>query len=97
MCFSAEADLAIGVVVTAIGIDAVHHNDRRHLTPLATLPVVFGLHQLTEVFVWLGLDGRLPADVATTATSIYLTVALVFLPVFIPVATSLAGQPAAGR
>jgi hypothetical protein len=40
-------------VVTAIGVDANRHLRGRssHLL-LATLPVVLGVHQLVEAFVW---------------------------------------------
>ena len=57
MCFSAEADLAAGVVVTVIGVDAIRRRTPKEL-PLAALPLLFGIHQLVEAFVWWGLAGK---------------------------------------
>ena len=61
MCFSAEADLVAGVVVTAIGIDAIQRVHSRKEVPLAALPLLFGVHTLIEAFVWWGLEGKVPA------------------------------------
>ena len=43
ICFSPEGDLAGGLVVTAIGVDACRHlRGRNNLLLLAALPVVLG-------------------------------------------------------
>jgi hypothetical protein len=87
MCFSPQADVVGGVVVTAIGVDAYRHLRGRndHLL-LATLPVLLGVHQLDEVFVWWGLEDRVPHVVGRVALWIYLLIAFVVLPIFVPVA-----------
>ena len=85
MCFSAEADLVAGVVVTAVGIDAIQRVRAPKEIPLAALPLLFGLHQLTESFVWWGLAGRVPACVGHGATWLYLVVAFA-LPLWVPLA-----------
>ena len=86
MCFSPQADLVGGVVLAAIGIDAVRHVDRRagHLA-LAALPLLLAAHQLDESLVWWGLQGNVPAAVGQVATWIYLLFAFVVLPVYVPV------------
>ena len=86
MCFSPQADLVGGVVLAAIGIDAVRHVDRRagHLA-LAALPLLLAAHQLDESLVWWGLQGHLPAAVGQVATWVYLLFAFVVLPVYVPV------------
>jgi hypothetical protein len=90
MCFSAQADLVGGVVVGAIGIDVLRHVDgRRAYLGLAVLPLMLGLHQLDEAFVWWGLQGHVSVQLGTIATWIYLLFAFVVLPVFIPVAVML--------
>jgi hypothetical protein len=87
MCFSAQADLVGGVVVGAIGIDVFRHVDgRRAYLGLAALPLMLGLHQLDEAFVWWGLQGHVSTRVGTIATWMYLLFAFVVLPVFIPIA-----------
>ena len=89
MCFSPQADLIGGAVICGIGVDALRHVDRRpsHIA-LATLPVVFGAHQIVEAFVWFSLQGHVPAGLGRTALWIYLIVAFVFLPIFVPIAVA---------
>lgn len=87
MCFSPQADVAGGIVVTAIGIDACRHlggRDDRLL--LAALPLLLGAHQLDEAFVWWGIEGRVPHTVGRIALWLYLLIAFVILPIFVPVA-----------
>jgi hypothetical protein len=86
MCFSAEADLIAGVVVGAIGVDAVRHVRRRAEWPLAVIPLLLGGHQLVEVLVWWGLRGRLGEAVWRPALWVYLAIAFGMLPVLVPVA-----------
>jgi hypothetical protein len=86
MCFSIEADIVTGVVVTAVGIDAIRHVGHNRETAMAALPVIFGLHQLIEVFVWKGLDGRASAAVAQGAAWLYLLIAFGMIPWLVPFA-----------
>lgn len=85
MCFSPEGDLGGGLVVTAIGVDAYRHLRGRggHLL-LATVPLVLGVHQLDESLVWWSLQGHLPHSVGRAAMWIYLLIALVVVPILVP-------------
>ena len=74
MCFSADADLAAGVVVTVIGVDAIRRARTPKELPLAALPLLFGIHQLVEAFVWWG-RGQGPSRVGDAATWLDLVVA----------------------
>ena len=85
MCFSADADLAAGVVVTVIGVDAIRRTRTPKELPLAALPLLFGIHQLVEAFVWWGLAGKVPSRVGDVATWLYLAVAFA-LPFWVPFA-----------
>lgn len=97
MCFSPQADLVGGSVVAALGVDAVLHLRRRHEhIALAALPLVLGLHQLDEAFIWWSLQGHLSQAVGRVALWIYLTIAFVLLPVFVPFAVA-AIEPRRGR
>jgi hypothetical protein len=93
----ARATLAGGIVVTAIGVDAYRHLRGRnsHLL-LATLPLLLGAHQLDESLVWWSLRGDLPHSVGRVAMWIYLIIALVVVPIFVPVAI-LRLEPTAKR
>ena len=85
MCFSPVGDLAGGVVVTAIGIDACRHlKGRPENLAIAGFPLLLGLHQVDEAFVWWGLQGHVSTQVGRVAMWIYLVFALVVLPVLVP-------------
>lgn len=86
MCFSASADLAMGVVVGAVGIDAVRHIRRPDERLLAALPIVLGAHQLVESVVWWGLEGDISEPVWRAAVWVYLTIAFAVVPVLVPLA-----------
>jgi hypothetical protein len=93
VCFSPQADLVGGIVVGAIGLDAVRNVHRRHdHIALATLPLLLGAHQVIEAFVWLGLQGHTPHEVERVALWAYLLIALVVLPIFVPLAV-LSNEP----
>jgi Family of unknown function (DUF6629) len=85
MCFSPVGDLAGGAVVAALGVDACRHvKGRPQNLALAGLPLLLGLHQVDEAFVWWSLQGHVPSGVGRVATWAYLVVALVALPVVVP-------------
>ena len=69
-----------GIVVTAIGVDALLHlKGRREYRLIAAFPIMLGLHQVDETFVWWRLQGHVPAGVGTFATWVYLLFAFVVL------------------
>ncbi len=87
MCFSPEADIAGGLVICAIGVNAVRHiGQRREFIALAWIPVLLGAHQFIEALVWLWLQGHVPPGIGHVALWAYLLIAFVVLPVFIPLA-----------
>jgi hypothetical protein len=87
MCFSPQADLVGGILISAIGVAAIRNAQRRrdHVA-LATLPLVLGAHQVIEAFVWLGLQGHEPHEIERVALWAYLLIAFVFLPIYVPLA-----------
>lgn len=96
MCFSAEADLVAGVVVGAIGVDALRQVREPRQLALASLPVLLAAHELDEAFVWWGLHGQVAPSTGRAALWLYLIFAFVVLPVLVPVAVWL-NEPDAGR
>ena len=86
LCFSPEVDVAAGIVVGVLGIDAVRHaNDRRYLG-LALIPVILGIHQLVEAVAWWGLEGKVDAATGESAITLYLALAFVVVPLLVPLA-----------
>jgi hypothetical protein len=85
MCFSAEADLVTGIVVGAVGIDALRHVRKPHQIALAVTPALFAVHEIDESFVWWGLRGQVSWPVEHAAIYIFLAVAFL-LPFWVPFA-----------
>ena len=93
MCFSPQADLVGGIVIGAIGLEAVRNVQRRHdHIAIAALPLLLGAHQVIEAFVWLGLQGHVPHDIERVALWAYLLIAFIVLPIFVPLAV-LSNEP----
>jgi hypothetical protein len=89
MCFSPEADVVAAVVIGAVGVDAARHTGRAAQWPLAALPLLLAGHTLDEAFIWWGLRGEVSHAVQTVTTAIYLAIAMVILPVYVPVTVLL--------
>ncbi len=97
MCFSPEGDLAGGLLVTAIGVDACRHlRGRNNQLLLATMPLLLGAHQIDESLVWFSLQGHVPHLAGRIAMWIYLVIAFVIVPILVPVAI-LRIEPTAHR
>jgi hypothetical protein len=89
VCFAPEADAVVGGLILGVGVDAVRHVGSPRQVALAALPLLFGLHQLSEAFVWWGLQGHVPTWVERVAVWIWLLFAFVALPVLLPIAVDL--------
>ncbi len=89
MCFSAEADFTAAAVIGAVGAATLLQARRPEALPLAALPALFALHQLTEGFVWLGVDGRIGVDALHRATFLFMLYAQALLPVLVAPAVAL--------
>ena len=98
MCFSPQADLVGGLVLGAVGIDVARHvHTRRDHLAFAALPLLFAAHQLTEAFVWWGLQGHVASEVGLVATWVYLLFAFVVLPTYVPLAIRALEPPGRRR
>jgi hypothetical protein len=86
VCFSPEMDLAAGVVITTIGVDALRRTSTKKQLALAALPLVLGVHQLVETFVWWELQDKVCHQAGSIAARIYLFIALFLVPILVPVA-----------
>ena len=86
MCYSLEADLIAGLVVGAVGIDAVRHVDDRRNLALAAVPLVLAAHLLVEDVAWWSLGGSVSPAAGNLAVSVYLIIALGVVPVLVPYA-----------
>ena len=57
MCFSASASFIAGTSLSAVGVAALRNTKARSEQPLAAIPLLFGIQQLTEGVI---CDGALP-------------------------------------
>ncbi len=86
MCFSAQASFVAAAVAGVASIAAMARVHERRELPLAAIPLFFALQQTTEGFLWLTLPVAPVGPVSTLLTQAFLLCALVFWPVFAPLA-----------
>lgn len=86
MCFSAAADLTAAAVLAPVGIITIRAARSREQLPLASIPLFFAVHQFVESFVWMGTSGDVSHGVSSFAIYLYLVMAQMILPVFVPLA-----------
>ncbi len=88
MCFSAEVSYAAAAGLVPLGAVAMHRayrTDRKYL-PIATLPLLFGLQQLAEGFVWTSGTYADRAWVETFSL-VYMFFSWLAWPVWVPFST----------
>lgn len=101
MCFSATASFTAGIGLTAAGVFTLRRTANRAERPFAAIPLIFGIQQCIEGFLWLALDDDLP-QLKTLATDLFTLFSHVLWPAFVPFAVLLmerlpGRQPAAWR
>jgi hypothetical protein len=85
MCFSLLASVTAGTTLSAAGVATVRMTHRRAELPLAVIPLLFGVQQLTEGLVWWSLDHD-DARLNAASTLAYMLFSHVLWPVFVPLA-----------
>jgi hypothetical protein len=81
-----------GLVIGAVGVDALRHSDDKRTYALAAVPVVLATHQLIEAVAWWGLQDRVPPGIGEMAVTIYLIIAFGLVPALVPYA-AMASEP----
>lgn len=88
MCFSAPASFLAGTILSATGIITLKQTRKKRQLPLALIPLLFGIQQLIEGFVWLSL-GRSWPIINIIATYGFVMFSNVLWPLFVPLAVFL--------
>ncbi|AWM41906.1 hypothetical protein GobsT_69700 [Gemmata obscuriglobus] len=98
MCLSTEVSLATGTALVTIGGHCARTAWRRNraYVPLAVVPVLFGVQQLFEAGVWVGLDRASPVLVKTAALG-FLFFAAALWPCWLPIAAAAIEEQRAKR
>ena len=97
MCFSATANFVGSGVLGTIGAVTLTKVKHRRELVFASLPVLFAVHQFTEGFVWLGLDGRLSPEVTHDMAAAFMLYAQGLLPFLLPLSVFLFEPDGKGR
>ncbi len=96
MCFSAEASFAVGSALAVIGAATIRKALRQNPSMLvfASFPAIFSVHQFTEGFVWLSLNGAFDG---TAFRYLYILIAVLLWPFLSPLASFYAKPARVGR
>ena len=89
MCFSAAANFVGSGVLGGIGVVTLTKVKHRRELLFAGLPTLFALHQFTEGFVWLGLDGYLSPAATHYWGTAFMLYAQGLLPFLLPLSVQL--------
>jgi hypothetical protein len=89
VCFSAAANFTGSGVLGTIGVLTLTKVKHRRELLFASLPTLFAIHQFTEGFVWLGLDGVLSPAVTHAMAAAFMLYAQGLLPFLLPLSVLL--------
>ena len=89
MCFSAAANFTGSGILGTIGVLTLTRVKHRRELLFASLPILFAIHQFTEGFVWLGLDGVLSPTVTHGMAAAFMLYAQGLLPFLAPLSVLL--------
>jgi hypothetical protein len=97
MCFSAVANFVGSGALGAVGVVTLTKVKHRRELLFASLPTLFAIHQFTEGFVWLGLDGVLSPAVTHDMGAAFMLYAQGLLPFLLPLSVLLFEADAKNR
>jgi hypothetical protein len=89
MCFSATASFTAGVILTGIGVATIRKTHHRSQFLFASIPLIFGIQQLSEGILWLTLPNPEYANIQKIVTYIYVLFAQTVWPIWVPIAILL--------
>lgn len=85
MCFSATASFSAGIALLACGVASIYRaRNHNRLKMIADIPLIFGIQQLAEGFVWLSFINPTFAPIRMITTYLFLGIAGVVWPLWIP-------------
>jgi hypothetical protein len=89
VCFSATANFVGSGILGGVGVATLTKLKHRRELLFAALPTLFAVHQFTEGFVWLGLDGILSPAVTHDMAAAFMLYAQGLLPFLLPLGVLL--------
>jgi len=94
MCFSATASFIAGGGLSAAGAATLRQAKTRSRLPLAMMPLLFGIQQLTEGVVWLSAE---VVRLQSAAAFLYVMFSHVLWPAYVPFAVMSLERPGRRR
>jgi hypothetical protein len=88
MCFSAPASFIAGTALTAVGVVTLRKTKKKSEIPFAMIPLLFGIQQIVEGFVWLSFAWHATV-LNSVMTYIFSLFAFVVWPIYVPFAIGL--------
>lgn len=88
MCFSASASFIAGTALSTTGVVTLKKAKTKREIPFAAIPLLFGIQQVIEGFVWLSFSFANPVWNSVFAHA-FLFFAYVLWPIFIPFSVRL--------
>jgi len=84
MCFSAEVSFGASAVISTVGIIAIKKSAQKEQLLFAMIPLLFGIQQFFEGWLWVSLQNEKYSASEGVATYGYLIFAQVIWPVWVP-------------
>lgn len=84
MCFSASASFGAGAFISLIGVASLRKAETTPQKLFAGIPLIFATQQIVEGFVWLSLTHSEFAFLQQSSTYIFLFIAQVVWPFWVP-------------
>ncbi|MEM8956288.1 MAG: DUF6629 family protein [Pseudomonadota bacterium] len=89
MCLSADVNFVASAVIGAVGVATLSHTRHPREVLFAAMPLLFALHQFTEGFVWLGLEGHIDELAFKNSSFLFVLYAQGILPFLMPLSVLL--------
>jgi hypothetical protein len=89
MCFSAEVSFGASAVISTVGIVAIKKSDKKEQLFFAMIPLMFGIQQFFEGWLWISLQNEGYKTIETISTFGFLIFAQLIWPVWVPLSTYL--------
>jgi len=94
MCFSATASFSAGLALLVCGAFALYRaKNINQLKMIAAIPLIFGIQQIAEGFVWLSFINPNLESIRLVASYIFLAFAGIVWPVWLPIAIQRFDSP----
>jgi hypothetical protein len=84
MCFSANASFGAGAALLAAGVLSVRFIRKPEQIPFAVIPLIFGIQQICEGFLWLSLMNTEYQSWQNGSTYAFLVFAQIVWPAWVP-------------